>query len=278
MLQEREEHRRLLILGQGPVFSVFHHAHHLRARPAPVLEIPADRLVHRSENLARKLPIHHAPPWAPCLSSCQVRVPPRQQRGARGVARYSGETSVVHGVRGRIGRPVDRWCVGDRHTSRPRPGSAAARLTYPTAVTPGMRRYRIQHALLHRRHLIAGVATPCCRSVSTSIVFFGSKPKLLCIDRASPRMATSDEVTSTAQIAICTTSSTSRSVSRRRWRHAAAAVTNHLPWIRPHHLPHRHHAEKHTAHQRQQQRHSIRPSVRIHRHIDGNIAASAATR
>ncbi len=49
----------------------------------------------------------------------------------------------------------------------------------------------------------------------TSIALRGSKPKLLCSERASPRTATIEEVTSTAQIAICTTSSRSRSVIRR---------------------------------------------------------------
>ena len=43
-----------------------------------------------------------------------------------------------------------------------------------------------------------------------SMVFCGSKPKLSCKDRESPRTATIEEVTSTAQIAICTTSNRSR--------------------------------------------------------------------
>jgi hypothetical protein len=43
----------------------------------------------------------------------------------------------------------------------------------------------------------------------------GSKPKSLRSERTSPRTATIEEVTSTAQIAICTTSNTSRSVMRR---------------------------------------------------------------
>jgi hypothetical protein len=53
------------------------------------------------------------------------------------------------------------------------------------------------------------------RAVSTSIAFCGSKPKLLCIERTSPRTATSEEVTSTAQIAIWTTSKMSRTEVRR---------------------------------------------------------------
>ena len=53
-------------------------------------------------------------------------------------------------------------------------------------------------------------------AVSTSIAFCGSKPKLLCSERKSPRTATSEEVTSTAQIAICTTSNKSRTLIRRR--------------------------------------------------------------
>ena len=57
------------------------------------------------------------------------------------------------------------------------------------------------------RLCIAGTLSPLypaiLRSVSTSIAFRGSKPKLLCIERTSPRTATIDEVTSTAQMAIC---------------------------------------------------------------------------
>ena len=47
------------------------------------------------------------------------------------------------------------------------------------------------------------------------IVSWGSKPKLLCSERTSPRTATSEDVTRTAQIAICATRSTSRIVSLR---------------------------------------------------------------
>ena len=47
------------------------------------------------------------------------------------------------------------------------------------------------------------------------MAFRGSKPKLLCSERASPRTATIEEVTSTAQIAICTPSNRSRTVIRR---------------------------------------------------------------
>ena len=69
------------------------------------------------------------------------------------------------------------------------------------------------------RRCISGVLSPeypaICRSVSTSILCSGWKPKLLCSDRASPRTATSDDVTSTAQIAICPASNKSRSVNRR---------------------------------------------------------------
>ena len=73
LLQEREEHRRLLILGQRPVFPVFHHAHHFRPRSAPELEMPADGLVHRPENLHAQIAGSPALPSAPCCSSCQLR-------------------------------------------------------------------------------------------------------------------------------------------------------------------------------------------------------------
>ena len=47
------------------------------------------------------------------------------------------------------------------------------------------------------------------------MAFLGSKPKLPFSERASPRTATSEEVTSSAQIAICATSNRSRIVIRR---------------------------------------------------------------
>src|SRR5260370_927806 len=47
------------------------------------------------------------------------------------------------------------------------------------------------------------------------MAFRGSKPKWLCSERARPRTATIEEVTSTAQIAICTASNRSRTVTRR---------------------------------------------------------------
>jgi len=53
------------------------------------------------------------------------------------------------------------------------------------------------------------------RLVFTSIALRGSKPKLLRSERANPRTATREEVTSTAQIAICAASSRSRTVIRR---------------------------------------------------------------
>ena len=53
------------------------------------------------------------------------------------------------------------------------------------------------------------------RTVLTSIVFRGSKPKLPRSERSIPRTATNEEVTSKAQMAICTTSRTSRIVKRR---------------------------------------------------------------
>ena len=62
------------------------------------------------------------------------------------------------------------------------------------------------------------------RSLSTSVTFCGTKPKLLFIERASPRTATRDDVTSTAQIAICTTSRKSRTVKRRSPPTLAAPV------------------------------------------------------
>ena len=53
------------------------------------------------------------------------------------------------------------------------------------------------------------------RLTLASIVLPGSKPKFEFSERSNPRTATIDDVTRTAQMAICTTSSTSRTVSLR---------------------------------------------------------------
>src|SRR5579872_4676096 len=58
LLQEREKHGRLLILGQRAVFSIFDYSNDLRAFAVPILEVAADGLVDRSEDLDRKLPVH----------------------------------------------------------------------------------------------------------------------------------------------------------------------------------------------------------------------------
>jgi hypothetical protein len=63
-------------------------------------------------------------------------------------------------------------------------------------------------ALQHR-------GNPPYQTVSIGMAFRDSKPKLLCSERVSPRTETIEEVTSTAQIAICTTSNASRTVIRR---------------------------------------------------------------
>jgi hypothetical protein len=69
------------------------------------------------------------------------------------------------------------------------------------------------------RLCMAGTRSPVypaiLRSVFTNIAFRGSNPKLLCIDCISPRTATSEDVTSTAQMETCITSSTSRAFTRR---------------------------------------------------------------
>ena len=51
--------------------------------------------------------------------------------------------------------------------------------------------------------------------MSASMAFRGSIPRWLYSERAIPRIATIEAVTSTAQMAICTASNKSRTVSRR---------------------------------------------------------------
>ena len=52
---EGEEHGGLLVFGQRAIFAVFHHADNFRAVSSPELEVAADGLVDRSEDLHREL-------------------------------------------------------------------------------------------------------------------------------------------------------------------------------------------------------------------------------
>ena len=96
---------------------------------------------------------------------------------------------------------------------------SGAKLMYPAAYTPGIR-WTDSSARAETAPHSSSLYPALCRSNLASIAPSGENPKLLCSDRTKPRSATSDEVTSTAHTAICTTSSTSRSVSLRHTRAA----------------------------------------------------------
>ena len=87
-------------------------------------------------------------------------------------------------------------------------------MTKPTWSTPAM---ALTASIMRR--CVAGILSMLYSAIpkfaSTINAFLGSKPKSLLSDRASPRTATKEEVTSTAQIAICAPSSSSRTVTRR---------------------------------------------------------------
>ena len=89
------------------------------------------------------------------------------------------------------------------------------------------------------RRCMAGTLSPpypaMFKSVFTSIAFRGSKPTLPCSERAIPRTATSEEVTSSAQIATCTTSSRSRDGNPPP-SHAGGSRFDDLVCIGPEHL------------------------------------------
>ncbi len=106
------------------------------------------------------------------------------------------------------------------------------------------------------------------------MAFRGSKPKLLCSERSSPRTATIEEVISTAQMAICATSNRSRPVIRR----PSLLVDpdfRQLIWIGAEYLPDWDRAEEEPARQRQQQSDCIHMSVWGHRHTDGGRSQGA---
>ncbi len=87
-----------------------------------------------------------------------------------------------------------------------------------------------------------------CQIGFRHIVFCSSKPKLPCSERTSPRTATIEEVTSTAQIAICTTSKRSRRVIRRPASTARPGFDD-LIGIGAKYLPYRNGAKEESADQ-----------------------------
>jgi hypothetical protein len=74
----------------------------------------------------------------------------------------------------------------------------------------------------------------------------GSIPKWLWSDRTIPRTATMDDVTSTAQIAICTPSNRSRMVNRRSGVDLDPGLDD-LPGIGAEHRPYGRRAEEKPA-------------------------------
>ena len=106
------------------------------------------------------------------------------------------------------------------------------------------------------------------RFVLTSIAFRGSKPKLLCSERISPRTATIEEVTSTAQIAICTTSNRSRTVIRRPTLPLGSRLDD-LVRIGSQHLPHRNDRRRETRSPSQKQSDQIDLGIRVHGNVEG---------
>ena len=122
----------------------------------------------------------------------------------------------------------------------------------------------VQHALLHRRHRCRHDSLPYVRSVSISIVFRGSNPKLLWSERIIPRTATREEVISTAQIAICTPSSRSRIVILRAARRSRSRFDD-LVGIGLKHLSHGHRAKEESTYECQQHGYRIDTRIRIRR-------------
>src|SRR5215510_12324477 len=105
-------------------------------------------------------------------------------------------------------------------------------------------------------------------SASISITFPGSKPKLPCNERISPRTATIEEVTSTAQMAICATISTSRTVMRLPTLVMVPDLTISYGFVCSTCLtgtaP-----KQESAGDRQQQRDSINIRIGVQGHVDG---------
>ena len=163
----------------------------------------------------------------------------------------------------------DPWSSVKIFQTLPRP-YATERSTNPTELYTRNCLHGIDHAPLHRGHSVAACSPPCQVQYSPALRSAARNRNCCAANAASPRTATIDEVTSTAQIAICTTSNMSRTVIRRPASPIDPSL-HHLVRIRAQHLSHRHRAEQKPAHQRQQQCDPIDIRVRIHRHIDGKL-------
>src|SRR5260370_13882996 len=157
------------------------------------------------------------------LSSCNEKVLPARKAVAAAL-KYAGDILNLYGTAAAFdGRRsvVSSVKIVD---SPQAPLTNGAQSTNPTESTPGS-----ASIASRMRFCISGTLSPLypalLRSVSTSIAFFGSNPKSACSERTSPRTATIDDVTSTAQIAICTTNSTSRAVIRRPTEPVDPALT-----------------------------------------------------
>src|SRR5271154_4196329 len=111
MLQEGKEHRRLLIFGEGLVLAVFHHAYNFCSLAAPELEVPSDRFIDGSEDLARKLAIDDCHQWSLVLV-VHGEAPAGQKRGAGGAEVVRRNVEVL-GVAHRICGPKVGGCVGE---------------------------------------------------------------------------------------------------------------------------------------------------------------------
>jgi len=103
----------------------------------------------------------------------------------------------------------------------------------------------------------------------------GSKPKLLCSERTSPRTATSEEVTSNAQIAILhyeqQVSDSDPPPHRAGW----IPDFDDLIWIRMKHLPYRDRA-KEGIHSLNSTAKPLHRHLRlVYRHLEGAVEAAA---
>ncbi len=183
------------------------------------------------------------------LSSCQERGLPAS-KAVPAACKYSGEMSYFMTVAAAFAglRSVDRSV---KTNAGFQPSANGGLSTNPTAFTPGI----VSTASL-MRFCIAGTSSPLYPAMARSVFHQHRVPRLeteIAVQRAdNPRTATSEEVTSTAQMAICTTSSRSRTVIRRPAVPADPAF-NDLVRIGPQHLAHRNNAEEESAHQRQNQ-------------------------
>lgn len=267
VLEEREEHGRLLIFREGAVLTVFDHADDLRAVAAPELEVAADGFVDRAKDLDREGAVDKGDGGGSLLV-VHGEIAARQEPCSRGVE-ISGGNIVVHGVGSIVGGPVVGGVVGVDE------GVASAQvegnlIDGARGGDAGNGGKRFNHALLHLLDAIAGVAGHVqVGGRHGDVLGIEAEVAVQRTDEAAHRdKRGGDEHRADGDLGD------EQDVAHAEAPHAggvAHAGANGLPGIGAQDLPDGHHAEEQSAEQGEEQSDGVGAEVGVYGHVDGNV-------